>query len=229
MEFLFTNERTIHDRFHPYEYNGGTVTAIAGADYAVIAADTRLSSGSFPFAIYTREQKKLFQLTEKTIIGFSGCWCDVVTFRRIMQAQMQSYRLQHNKTMSVTAIAQLASTLMYYKRFFPFWMSTVLAGLDDDGAGCVFGYDPLGFYERRSYACAGSGGKYIYSFFDSWIARKDVTCAHAEVMGLEDAIEITKDAYISASERDIFTGDSVQIRIVDENGVDYDEINLRKD
>lgn len=229
MEFTYTNELTCSHRFFPYELNGGTVTAISGADFAVIAADTRLSSGSLPCTIYTRDQNKLFQLTEKIMIGFSGCWCDVLTFKRILQSQIQNYRLQHNKTISVNAVAQLSSTLMYHKRFFPFWMTTVLAGLDADGAGCVFGYDPLGHYEKRSYACAGSGEEYIYPFFDSVIARKDLTCPHVQVMEIEDAIEITKDAYISAAERDIFTGDHVNIRIIDENGIDYDEITLRKD
>jgi len=32
-------------RFSPYDFNGGTVAAVAGPDYAVVASDTRLSSG----------------------------------------------------------------------------------------------------------------------------------------------------------------------------------------
>ncbi|CAG2055345.1 unnamed protein product [Timema podura] len=38
--------------FSPYADNGGSIVAIAGEDYAIIASDTRLSSG---FSIYTRE------------------------------------------------------------------------------------------------------------------------------------------------------------------------------
>ena len=38
-------ENPYERRFSPYDFNGGTCIAIAGPDYAVIAADTRLSSG----------------------------------------------------------------------------------------------------------------------------------------------------------------------------------------
>lgn len=63
-----------------------SVIALAGDDFCVIAADTRLSAG---FSIYTREQQKLFPLSATTVLGCSGCWCDVLTLSRILAARMQ--------------------------------------------------------------------------------------------------------------------------------------------
>ncbi|KAK5643598.1 hypothetical protein RI129_007443 [Pyrocoelia pectoralis] len=216
----------LSESFSPYDYNGGTVVAIAGADYAVIASDTRLSSERI---IYTREQSKLFQLSEKSIIGFSGCWCDVLTFTRLLESHLQHYRLQNNKIMSTIAIAQATSTMLYYKRFFPFSMQTVLAGLDSDGTGCVFGYDPLGHYERCNSQSLGSGGRFIRPFFDNWISSESRSCAHIASMELDDAITIIKDAYISVAERDIYTGDNVEIKIITQEGINGDTFKLRKD
>lgn len=45
--------------FNPYTQNGGTVLAIAGADFAVIAGDTRQSEG---YTIQTRLAPKVFRL-----------------------------------------------------------------------------------------------------------------------------------------------------------------------
>jgi len=46
-------------RFSPYTENGGTVLAIAGEDFAVVAGDTRQTEG---YSIQTRYAQKVFRL-----------------------------------------------------------------------------------------------------------------------------------------------------------------------
>lgn len=46
-------------QFNPYTENGGTILAIAGADFTVIAGDTRQSEG---YSIQTRYAPKVFPL-----------------------------------------------------------------------------------------------------------------------------------------------------------------------
>jgi 20S proteasome subunit beta 6 len=46
-------------RFSPYDDNGGSILAIAGADFSVIAGDTRQTQG---YSIQTRYAQKVFQL-----------------------------------------------------------------------------------------------------------------------------------------------------------------------
>lgn len=45
--------------FSPYSDNGGTILAIAGKDFSVIAGDTRQSEG---YSIQTRYARKVWQL-----------------------------------------------------------------------------------------------------------------------------------------------------------------------
>ena len=63
-----------------------TVVGIAGEDFAIIASDTRLIQG---YSILTREQSKLYKLSDRTVLGLSGCWCDVLTFTRTLEARMK--------------------------------------------------------------------------------------------------------------------------------------------
>ena len=41
-------------RFSPYSDNGGSVVAIAGEDFVVIASDTRLSGHGYVYALFVR-------------------------------------------------------------------------------------------------------------------------------------------------------------------------------
>jgi len=214
--------------FSPYTDNGGTIVAIAGKGFAVIASDTRLSSG---FSIYTRKQPKVQELNNWTILGCSGCWCDVLTLKRLMEARIKLYKHEHNRDMSTGAIAQMLSTMLYYKRFFPYYVSNVLAGLDEEGNGVVYSYDPVGHCEKSTFHAGGSSGALIQPFLDSRIGNKNLTPAAIpkEPLTLDEALRVVKDTFISAAERDIYTGDGVLIKIVTPEGIREESFPLRHD
>jgi len=68
------------------------------------------------------------------------------------------------------SIAQLLSTLLYSRRFFPYYVYNVLAGLDENGEGCLYSYDPVGHCEKLSYTAGGSSGVLMQPFLDSWVS-----------------------------------------------------------
>lgn len=46
---------------------------------------------------------------------------------------------------------------------------------------------------------------------------------------LEKALQLVKDVFISAAERDVYTGDALKISIVTKDGVREESVSLRKD
>lgn len=220
---------TEHQGFSPYTDNGGTIVAIAGKDYAIIASETRLSSG---FQIYTREQPKLFQLTSKTILGSTGCWCDALTFAKVIESRVKNYLYEHNRQISTPACAQLISTMLYYKRFFPYYISNIVAGLDEEGKGVVYSYDPVGCIEEEMFRAGGSSAALIQPFLDNKVAQKNIQgrLVPSDVpIPLEEALQIVKDVFVSAGERDIYVGDYVEIRVIKADGIQQQRLSLRKD
>ncbi|XP_006617752.1 proteasome subunit beta type-1 [Apis dorsata] len=212
--------------FNPYADNGGSVIALAGDNFCVIAADTRLSTG---FSIYTREQQKLFPLSSKTVLGCSGCWCDTLTLTRILSARMQMYEHEHQKEMPTPAVAQILSTMLYYKRFFPYYVSNILGGLDENGKGCVYSYDPIGHCEITKYRAGGSAGALLQPLLDNQIGYKNQEGVEPAPLTQERAVAIIKDVFTSAAERDIYTGDSIFIKIITSDGIENFSFALRKD
>ncbi|KAJ8118713.1 hypothetical protein ONZ43_g3933 [Nemania bipapillata] len=114
-------------RFNPYTDNGGSTLAIAGADFAIIAGDTRLTAG---YSINTRYAPKVFKIGGSTssqddaniILSVVGFAADGEALKERLDAVCKMYRYRHGKPMSVSACAKRLSTILYQKRFFPYYL-----------------------------------------------------------------------------------------------------------
>lgn len=203
-----------------------SIVAIAGDDFAVIGADTRLSAG---YNIFSRNHSKLFNLTSKAVLASSGNWCDSDTLSSILKARVTQYSDTHEyREISLNALAQLLSTMMYSRRFFPFYVSNVLAGVYE-GKGYVYSYDPIGHCERHTYRAGGSSSALLQPILDSQVGFKNMDQKPDIPLTVERAVNLIKDAFISAAERDIYTGDGIKIAIVRTTGIEEQTIPLRKD
>jgi 20S proteasome alpha/beta subunit len=49
----------------------------------------------------------------------------------------QWYRHAHDKDMPLRAIARLIQTMLYAKRFFPYYVYNILGGIEEDGQPCL--------------------------------------------------------------------------------------------
>jgi len=212
--------------FSPYSFNGGTILAVAGEDFCVMASDTRLSEG---FSIHTRDAPKTRPLSDSTVLACAGCHGDVLTLTKMIDARLKMYKHEHNKTMTSGAIAAMISTMLYNRRFFPYYVYNIVGGLDEHGKGCVYSFDPVGSYERESYRAGGSGGTILQPLLDNQIGFKNQEGATQVPLSKEKAVNLVKDVFISAAERDIYTGDTLQINIITKEGVQTERFPLRKD
>jgi len=220
------NESAIQNRFEPYQNNGGTVLAVAGPDYVVIGGDTRMSDGSY--GIQSRDVTKLHQLTNKCVLGTAGMQAEAVTLRKVLDIKATSYQHAHNKSLRTESIAQMLSNTLYYKRFFPYYTFNVLAGLDDQGVGAVYGYDAIGSFERVKYCVTGTGQALIMPLLDNQVGfltqpgnKRDLT--------MDEAVDLVKDVFTCSGERDIYSGDSVDIAIITKDGVKIEKFQLKLD
>mmetsp|Transcript_12221 Transcript_12221/g.21880 ORF Transcript_12221/g.21880 Transcript_12221/m.21880 type:complete len:245 (-) Transcript_12221:256-990(-) len=214
----------------PYDDNGGTVLAIAGKDFCIVAGSTRLSTG---FTILTRETSMIQSLSNKVVIASAGMQADRTALFKLLQTRHVMYQHSFNRPMAVSAAAQLLSNTLYYKRYFPFYTFNLCVGLDEEGRGAVYTYDAIGSYERTGFSCQGTGKSLIAPVLDSQLQSPSPLLVPPPVSGtalpLEEALDLVKDAFATAGERDIYTGDTVEILIITKDGIRKEFMELKKD
>jgi hypothetical protein len=88
--------------------------------------------------------------------------------------------------MPLRAIARLIQTMLYAKRFFPYYVYNILGGIEEDGpsflrshipisspsfnssgSGAVYSFDPVGSYEREACRAAGAAQSLVQPFLDN--------------------------------------------------------------
>lgn len=215
----------IQHRFSPYTDNGGTVLAIAGKDYCIIAGDTRQSEG---YSINARYAPKVHALHSRAVLAAQGMAADANTLVGQINQRQIWYEHKHGKSMSVSATAQMLSTILYGKRFFPYSVWNVLGGVDENGEGAVFAYDPVGNYRRCGFKAGGSAAALVQPFLDSQVGFKHQPGKEG-TLSLEEAIRVARDAFTSATERDIYTGDFLEIFVVKKEGTEKLRFDLKRD
>lgn len=204
--------------------------AVAGEDFCIVAGVTRLASEN---ALLSRKVSFITKINDHSMVLSTGFQADVRTVHKMLQARNVMYQHQHHKPMTLEALQRLVSNTLYYRRFFPYYTSTICAGLDKNGTGAVYSYDVIGCTERVGYDVAGTAESLITPVLDNQLKaasplvfppKKSVTN-----LPLEEALDLVKSAFVSAGERDTYTGDSVEIHVVTKDGITMETMSLKRD
>lgn len=216
--------------FDPYQMNGGLVSAVAGADFVVMATDTRLSesynilgrrhvssrlwtpSGTLDASLY--EQQETTTSSSSVVeehadipsvwIASAGCQADCEGLKRKFRSHL---RAAHASLSSPDMTANALSHELYSRRGFPYYAFCLVAGWNAASGGCVYAYDAIGSYERVAVASAGTGNHLLQPILDRLFAEetpKTTNCPSPEV-----AVQRLIQAYRAVAEREIAVGDSL--------------------
>ncbi|CCW61136.1 unnamed protein product [Phytomonas sp. EM1] len=217
-----------HAEWSPYTDNGGTTAAIAGKDFVILAGDTRLSGD---YCLHTRHDKsKIFQLTEHTFMASNGMQADRLQLQEMMKSRIKWYRYNNRGKMpSTSAVAQLMSTLLYQRRFFPYYTFNMIVGFNEKGEGVCYSYDAVGSTEPLKYGTRGSAASFVEPLLDCLLTHQHFNGQAPPELSLEETLSMLKNALTGAAERDIYTGDAVQFVIITKEHVRTEIFELRRD
>ena len=153
---------------------------------------------------------------------------DIETLHKLLISKVKTYKRTFKKSPSVESLAQLLGNTLYSRRFMPFYAFNLLCGLDKEGQGIVYGYDAIGSYDKLTYGVQGSGSELGSPILDNQFVGHNFLIKQV-APDVKVAEDTAKDIINSIAERDIYTGDQVEIVIVDRNGVRVKRDAIRRD
>jgi len=189
-----------------------------------VATDTRMSAG---YNILSHTQSKTIRLTDTTILTSAGMVADVETLHKNLMFVIRQYEMVNKRSPSTACIAKKLSVTLYGRRFMPYYAFNLLCGLED-GKGVIYGYDAVGSYGKQTYGVQGSGSQLGAPILDNqFIGHNFKVKVLPESQ--EEVENTAKDIINSIAERDIYTGDFVEVVTCDKNGVRTIREPIRRD
>jgi len=199
-------------------YNGSAMIAMAGKDCVAIAADRRLGQNLTTIAT---DFTKLFCMQPKVYVGLSGLATDVQTVKNHMDYRINLYQLTEERDMSPQVLSHLLSTMLYEKRFGPYYMEPIIAGLDASNKPFLSSMDLIGAgMKSDDFVVAGNCTGNLYGMAET---------LYQPNMGPEELFETIAQCLLSSVDRDAITGWGGVVHIITPEGVTSKELKGRQD
>lgn len=96
------------------------------------------------FQTVTCDFEKVFQISDKLFVGLTGLASDVLSVEQLLQFKCNIYKLKENRAIKPAAFSAMLSSLLYEKRFGPWFTEPIVAGLTEDDQPFLSGMDLIG-------------------------------------------------------------------------------------
>jgi len=191
---------------------GATAVGIAYKDGVVLAAERRITLGSF---VRSKSGKKVFRVTENVGAVCAGMVADMQNLVKEVAVYSKLKELESRKAMKPNSVAKLMSTLMFQNRYAPLLTQVILGGVGDKPV--VYVLDPLGSVISDQYATVGTGEE---------TAIGVVEAGYSPTMTQKEARDLVISAIKAAIARDAMSGNGIDILTIDKTGIKEEGINL---
>jgi 20S proteasome subunit beta 3 len=151
---------------NPFDINGGACVAMVGADCVAIACDLRLGNQALTVS---NNHAKIFGYGDGVYLGATGLATDVATVRDLFRYKVNMYRLREERRIAPRTLANLVSSTLYERRFGPYFVSPVVAGLDyKTGKPFICGFDSIGCIDfAKDFIVSGTATDQLFGMCES--------------------------------------------------------------
>eukprot|EP00162_Nutomonas_longa_P000138 comp10169_c0_seq1/m.12130 comp10169_c0_seq1/g.12130 ORF comp10169_c0_seq1/g.12130 comp10169_c0_seq1/m.12130 type:complete len:205 (+) comp10169_c0_seq1:50-664(+) len=185
------------------EYNGAAVCAMAGKNCVAIASDRRYGIQAQTVAT---DFQKVFRVHDRLFVGLPGLASDMQTVARDFRMRTNLYQLKEDRAIEPRAFSGMVSAALYERRFGPWFVEPVIAGLDKDDKPYLCAMDLLGAgATTEDFVVAGTSTEQLYGACEAFF-KPD--------MSPEQLFETISQAILAATDRDCTAGWGAVVHVI---------------
>ncbi|ELU08769.1 hypothetical protein CAPTEDRAFT_228896 [Capitella teleta] len=200
-------------------YNGSAIVAMAGKDCVAIAADRRFGIQGQTVAL---DFQKIYEYGPNLYMGLPGLATDVQTVAQRLKFRVNMYELRENRKMKPQTMLSVVSNLLYERRFGPYFVEPVIAGLDPKTSKpFIASLDLIGCpMITEDFVINGTCAEQLYGMCEA-LWEPD--------MSPDVLFEKVSQAMMSSCDRDAISGWGVVVHIIEKDKVTTRTLKARMD
>lgn len=200
-------------------YNGGVVMAMKGKDCVAIASDRRFGVRGHTVAM---DFEKIFEMGPNLYVGLPGLATDTITVSQRLKFRLNMYELRENRRIKPQTFASVVSNLLYERRFGPYFVEPVIAGLDPEtNQPYIANMDLIGcLNEPDDFVVSGTCSEQAFGMCEAlWEPN----------LAPDDLFETISQALVNAFDRDAGSGWGALVYIIEKDKVTVKTLKTRMD
>ena len=140
---------------------------MAGNQCVGIASDRRFGARQQTIGM---DMERVFKINNRTLIGFGGLASDVSTVYEDLRMKADLYKLREDREIKPRTFDSMVSNYLYSKRFGPFFIEPIIAGLEgDDYKPFLSGQDLIGCpVFTEDFAVVGTADNSLYGVCETF-------------------------------------------------------------
>lgn len=189
--------------------HGTTTLAFRFQGGIVVAVDSRATAGNW---VASQTVNKVIRINPFLLGTMAGGAADCQYWETWLGAQCRLYELKSKERISVAAALKILGNLVYNYKGMGLSMGTMVCGYTKKEGPTIYYVDSDGTRLKGDLFCVGSGQTFAYGVLDS---------EYKWDLSVEDALYLGKRSILAATHRDAYSGGSINLYHVTENGWVY--------
>lgn len=184
---------------------GTTTVGLVTRDAVIMAADKRATAGMY---IAHKNVRKIEPIDERSALTISGLVADAQTIADFLRYRSRIYYITTGTPMSIKAMASLLALVLNSSKYFPFIVQLLLGGIDDRPR--LYQIELFGSITEERFVATGSGSPVAIGVLES---------RYSEDLGVDQAVDLAREAVTSSIKRDAYTGEGVDVLVITRGGM----------